>query len=137
VWPGLVLAVVAGIGLAAGMRLWSTSSTTKRVPAPHLCGGVVARGWLVSESPTLHRFRLESAWGDVPMCDRSRVEVRYRGPLPDTLCDGAEVAVSGYVDGDHFEAVEVFGRVTSKYDPCRGRCRGEPPPECRERQDFE
>ena len=125
-----MLAVVAGVGLAAAMQM------LEPVRPPQMCGGIVARQSLVSETPTRHRFVIVEPWGDVPDPDAREVEVRYRGVLPDTLCEGAEVIVRGRVAGDHVDATEVLGRAASKYDPCWHPCRGEPPPACRNRELF-
>lgn len=134
VTTGLVLAVVAGIALAAGMR---TCTTLRDADDQHSCRGIVQRGSLVSATPANHRFTLAPDWGDVPMCRERTVDVRYRGPLPDTLCEGVEVLVRGYVAGEHFEATQVYGRAASKYDACWHPCRGKPPPGCPERDVFE
>ncbi|KAB2896908.1 MAG: cytochrome c maturation protein CcmE [Kofleriaceae bacterium] len=127
--PGLVLAVLAGVGLAAAMR------TPAPEPAPHQVGGTIARGSLVSTAGE-HRFVLVAPWGDLPRADLRELEVRYRGVLPDTVCEGNEVLARGRVAADHVRARELLGRSPSKYDACWHPCRREPPPACRDRDPF-
>ncbi len=52
-------------------------------------------------------------------------EVTFDGPLPDTICDGASVAVYGEIDDAHerLAATSVIGFNHGRYDPCwEARC---------------
>ncbi|HUQ03707.1 MAG TPA: cytochrome c maturation protein CcmE [Kofleriaceae bacterium] len=125
-------AIVAGIALAAAMR-WLQPGPAG---AQDMVGGWVKRGTLTSVTPTDHRFALHVEWHDVPALGGLEMSVRYRGVIPDTLCEGEEVIVRGRVTGTHVDAVEVIGGAHSKYDACAHPCRGAPPPGCLDRDLF-
>ena len=88
---------------------------------------------------TDHRFVVQVEWTTVRALAElgaREVTVRYRSVIPDTLCEGRDVLVRGRVTGRHVDAVEVIGVGQSKYDACAHPCRGEPPPQCRDRDPF-
>jgi cytochrome c-type biogenesis protein CcmE len=119
---GLLLAVVAAIALAAVIR------ARESTPALEQWGGFVERQTLEHDVKGNYQFRLFVEWPE-----QGRRVVRYRGVLPDTVCEGAEVIVRGRLAGDgHIEATQLLGRAASKYDPCAPYfChRGTAPPQC-------
>jgi hypothetical protein len=125
---GLVLAVLAAIALAAVMR--------EREPTPVLeqWGGFVERQTLVRDVKGNYQFRMFIEWPE-----RGQRVVRYRGVLPDTVCEGAQILVRGRLASDgHIEAAELLGRAASKYDPCAPYfCHRETaPPQCQRRDDI-
>lgn len=46
-----------------------------------------------------------------------RLDVRYRGVVPDAFKDGAEVVVEGRFDGQTFTAARLFAKCPSKFEP--------------------
>jgi len=67
-------------------------------------------------------------------CVVGMYKVTYDGPLPDTVCEGADIAVYGMLDDDdHLEATSVIG-LQRRDDPCwKSRClpEDERPDDCR------
>jgi cytochrome c-type biogenesis protein CcmE len=105
----LVVAVLGAIALAVVMRQCEATPV-----ALEAWGGIVERQTLERDVKGSYQFRLHVDWPE-----HGRRVVRYRGVLPDTVCEGAVVMVRGRLALDgHIEAAELLGIAASKYDPC-------------------
>jgi cytochrome c-type biogenesis protein CcmE len=107
------------------------SMANRLVPERVWSGGVVKRGSIVETADGV-RFSIHNQWGPATV-------VTYDGPLPDTVCDNADVALEGWVVGDHFEAMQVIGYNNGRYDPCwEWQCRPDARPlQCRRELKYE
>ncbi|MBP6716559.1 MAG: cytochrome c maturation protein CcmE [Acidobacteria bacterium] len=76
-------------------------------------GYVVDNSILVNDQTLEYRFAMETN-GKV-------IQTAYRGVVPDTFKSGAEVVVSGRLDGEGFHADNMTAKCPSKYDPADGK----------------
>ncbi len=81
-----------------------------------LHGFVVDKSILVNDKTLEYRFTLQNN-GQV-------VTTAYRGVVPDTFKGGAEVVVTGRLDGGGFHAESMTAKCPSKYDPKVGNPAG-------------
>ena len=77
-----------------------------------LHGYVVEKSILVNSQTLEYRFAIES--------NGQRVETAYKGVVPDTFKGGAEVVLTGQLDGAGFHATNMTAKCPSKYDPAGG-----------------
>lgn len=81
-----------------------------------LHGFVVDNSILVNDKTLEYRFNLQNN-GQV-------VTTAYRGVVPDTFKSGAEVVVTGRLDGAGFHAETMTAKCPSKYNPKDGNPAG-------------
>jgi len=81
-----------------------------------LHGFVVDKSIMVNDQTLEYRFAIENN-GKV-------VNTAYKGVVPDTFKGGAEVVVSGTLDGAGFHADNMTAKCPSKYDPAGGKAIG-------------
>ena len=81
-----------------------------------LHGFVVDKSILVNDKTLEYRFSLQNN-GQI-------VTTAYKGVVPDTFKDGAEVVVTGRLDGTGFHADGMTAKCPSKYDPKVGNPAG-------------
>ena len=83
--------------------------------------GTIERGSLHHTSDG-YALTLVDPWAPTKIDDP--VEVLYDGVLPDTVCEGVDVVVQGWLDGTRFHAEQINGIGPGKYDPCwQWQCR--------------
>ncbi|MFH1263834.1 MAG: cytochrome c maturation protein CcmE [Pseudomonadota bacterium] len=114
-----LLAVGVGIVLATSlpksMQYYVTvdellGAKTKYAGKPIKVAGKVAAGSIEKVDKNLRmRFRVEN--GD------QQVWVNYRGPVPDTFKEGADVVVTGtFAPNEEVVATELLAKCSSKYE---------------------
>ena len=74
-----------------------------------LHGFVVDNTILVNDKTLEYRFDMQTN-GQV-------VKASYKGVVPDTFKNGAEVVLGGILDRDGFHATDMTAKCPSKYDP--------------------
>ena len=126
----LVLAVLAGLGLAVGLMLYALRANIdlfytpgevlygknetheKPQPGQHLrVGGYVQPGSIKRDAKTLDvTFRLYDA--------RGVISVSYRGILPDLFREGQGAVAQGVLDSQqHMTAIQVLAKHDENYTP--------------------
>lgn len=126
----LVLAVLAGLGLAVGLMLYALRANIdlfytpgevlygknetheKPQPGQHLrVGGYVQPGSIKRDANTLDvTFRLYDA--------RGVISVSYRGILPDLFREGQGAVAQGVLDSQqHMTAIQVLAKHDENYTP--------------------
>lgn len=78
-----------------------------------LHGYVVEKSILVNSQTLEYRFEIEN--------NGHKVNTAFKGLVPDTFKGGAEVVVSGRLDGAGFHADNMEAKCPSKYDPAGGK----------------
>jgi cytochrome c-type biogenesis protein CcmE len=133
---GRILLTVALIGGSIGYLMYSTMSKDTEyykhvdevMNTPQawygkrlqLHGFVVDNSILVNDKTLEYRFNLQNN-GQV-------VTTAYRGVVPDTFKSGAEVVVTGRLDGAGFHAETMTAKCPSKYNPKDGNPAGKANP---------
>ena len=86
---------------------------------PYVAGiGTIMRGSIVPLGPLGHRLTLEHPFAiDQGWPAGETIEVAYLGELPDTVCDGTQIYVSGTATATGVVAT-VLAADQSKYDRC-------------------
>jgi cytochrome c-type biogenesis protein CcmE len=74
-----------------------------------LHGYVVDKSIMVNDQTLEYRFALQN--------NGQTVTTAYHGVVPDTFKGGAEVVVTGRLDGNGFHADSMTAKCPSKYDP--------------------
>ena len=74
-----------------------------------LHGYVVDNSILVNSQTLEYRFAIEN--------NGQKVDSAYKGVVPDTFKGGAEVVLTGWLDGGGFHADNMTAKCPSKYDP--------------------
>lgn len=138
---GLILFTLAAIGLMVGLvvtyagqvsllylkadevfkRLDASAATQHKGPDSLVGKQLRIHGHLKPKTTRRHRGRVDYRFEIMDKKSGRSIEVSYKGILPDTFRDGAELVLEGkLVRANFFKAYSVFAKCPTKYKESKG-----------------